>query len=113
MDFGDLQANTTYTLLLRAHAPAGALDEPGNHTLDYILAEHVASTSSGSGGTLDESVGLHAVVRVQGEAPAVAGGSGLPMWAWGALALAAAALVAAVAVGARRRARAKGPGPQG
>jgi hypothetical protein len=112
-DFGDLESNVTYTLWLRAHAPAGALDETSNLTLDYILAEHVTSTSAGSGGVLDESVGLHAVVRIQGEPVAAAGGFHLPPWAWGATAVGAFVLAAVGVLFVMRRSRAKGPGPQG
>jgi hypothetical protein len=108
--FGDLVSNVTYTLWLRAHAPAGTLAHATNYTLDYILAEHVTSNATGSGGTLDESVGLHAVVRVQGEAAALPA-DGIPMWVWIVGAAAVLAVAAGVVVGVRR-AKAKGPGPQ-
>lgn len=99
-DFGRLSANVTYTLWLNVHAPAGALAQWANYTLDYILAEHVVSTSSGSGGTLDESVGLHAVARVQG----VAGSSaGIPLWAWIAGGVVVLVLAGAIVVAMRKR----------
>ena len=110
MDFGTLATNTTYTLHLHAHAPAGSLAHPANYTLDYILAEHVApAAGGGSGGTLDESVGLHAVLRVQGEASRPAGFR-MPVWGWALVGVAALALVGGIVVGATRRSR--GPGPQ-
>jgi hypothetical protein len=62
--FGTLQANTTYTLRLDVHAPAGALAHEAALSLDYILAQHEPSDRRGSGGTLDQSTGLHATVRV-------------------------------------------------
>jgi hypothetical protein len=107
-DFGDLKANVTYTLWLDAHAPAGALDHPSNYSMDYILAEHVASGASGSGGTLDESVSLHAVARVEGAA--VHAGFKVPWWAWVA---GAVAVVAGVAVAVALGRRGRRPGPPG
>lgn len=106
-DFGTLAANVTYTLWLAVHAPAGSLTHWTNYTLDYVLAEHVVSTDSGSGGTLDESVGLHAVARVQGVATS---GGGLPLWAWLVGGVVLLVLVGAVVLVVVRRKR--GPGPQ-
>jgi hypothetical protein len=103
MDFGLLAANVTYTLWLTAHAPAGTLAHATNYTLEYILAEHLVSESEGSGGTLDESVGLHAVARVQGEAEAAA--AGIALWVWVAVGAAVAAIVVVLVVVARRRRR--------
>jgi hypothetical protein len=117
LDFGDLGADTVYTLTLSVHAPAGALAKEGNLALDYILAQHGTTTSSGSGGTLDESTGLHVGIQVLPGAlePADTGIFGLPLWAWivaGVAVLAVGGLLAARAVGRGKRDETGGAGPE-
>lgn len=108
LDLGALQANTTYNLTLVVHAPAGALAKPGLLSFEYILAERHAG-SSGSGGVLDESAGIHLAAEVVGDAPAGPAGqpketlSPLPWVLAGAVAFVALVAVAVYAAMHRRR----------
>ncbi|MEA3167001.1 MAG: hypothetical protein QOJ26_1885 [Thermoplasmata archaeon] len=115
LQFGSLEANTSYTLHLRVHAPAKSLTNEGAIALEYILAQHIPSTSGGSGGTFDESTGLHATINVLPGSGVETSSTGIaPVWMWGIAALAGVALIVVGVVIVMRRGRGKsgGPGPE-
>lgn len=64
VQLGLFHGNTQFQLLLRVHAPPGALAHPIEYRLNYALAVKGTAPADGQGGTLDPSDGIACVLAV-------------------------------------------------